>query len=388
MRLKYMHLSLFLILSLSIHGVANTNNNAKDKVKSLILQYQNIPSVHFIAEQKTFFNGPTDADKRTHENKYEYWGNAEKYRSTFSSSDTMDGEKLIDVDVAYNGEKFQRFDASSLIMNYRQEDINITPSFPHNPMIYPVIFCRPFLLSPEDKGSHLRLKDINNDTLLKSVLENCIAIDEDTAKIQTKFGNQTYIYYLYFDGGSGSLPRKIELFADNQKMLSIDFNEFFTDPKDEKINWPKSNKYTVHLKDGEIILDSNLSVFELEAKIHDGVFDLDHTKAKYIWDDDLELAVKRTMDRVPFPSLLEDTSDQQNISHEQINIAKAKNLEVNKPSEISKILVENKEISKPEDKNKSQNPNSFGGQKLLIMLLLALAIIIFVFVFWKKQRIK
>ena len=325
---------------------ANCNaTELETRMKKLEDQYRNIPPIHFEANQTITFDGP--ADKRVMKTVYTYWGQEEKYRTDFSFIDEIDPKNTKTLNFAYNGQRFQRLDLSGSILNYRKEDINITPGLPHNPMIYPLIYSRAFLLDPKIKGTHLRLKDLDSDSLWNSLLTNSKVIQHDKSngtmmvELSYKGNGDQYTYHLHFGKTPDYIPQRVDVIAKDGKTVSIvTINEFQSVESQGKISyWPKVISFQINMPDGKILLQSTVTSLELSKELPPGIFDLDFARADVVWDDDLEIALKTPRGNIPYPEML--THAEMSILNNSDPIAEAK----------EKIDEAENHKSSPHDKN-------------------------------------
>jgi hypothetical protein len=272
------------------------NRLNKDKsvaaLENLRLMYSSVNSVHIVADAKITVYGGNFAIGR---GSFEYWAEGARYRIKCSTDKQL---KLnSDVDIAYNGERFQFFDVAAGTLSYRSTDDFRSHAALPNPFFLPVDF-----LSRSDDDCRLcrlRLSDMKSDNERWS--RRAQALEK---KAERHDSNNNVVTELEMPGGttqrtpfnlritmSGpdeetAWPSQIERIDSNRRVrASVSFKDFM---ENGPLRLPRDITVTVFDEKGNLTfrLEYAVKLLEINRRLQNDVFTISFDDAESVWDSD------------------------------------------------------------------------------------------------------
>lgn len=287
------------------HNRLNKDKSVK-ALENLRRKYASVDSVHIVADAKITVYGGNFATGR---GSFEYWAEGVRYRIKCSTDKQL--KLSSDVDIAYNGERFQFFDVAAGTLSYSSiDDFRSHAALP-NPFFLPVDF-----LSRSDDDCRLcrlRLSDMKSDSERWS--RRAQALEKKAERYDT---SNNVVTELEMPGGttqktpfnlritmSGpdeetAWPSQIERIDPNRRVrASVSFKDFM---ENSPLRLPRDITVTVFDEIGNLSfrLEYAVKLLEVNRPVDNETFTLSFDNAEGVWDSDKMRFVK---ERHPNPKV-------------------------------------------------------------------------------------
>lgn len=284
------------ILCLSCCARADTLDLVFEHLRA---NYSRVPPLHFRALETTEIMW-ADGNKRS-SGRYEYWQEGNMYRVDYERRDSSLDKSSHEVQLAYDGRRTQWYDNNGNILRYQRKAYISTPSFPPNPAVYPARFCQNFI-SNYQLGRQLQVQELADESLWNSIRAHAFLSSETDPEgrimvdIECPAGSRVSLCRVWIDKDVGWMPVRVdELGKQGELLTSTRIKDWLTTNSDGKIMyWPRTIEYEEHPNPRTTVrLTSVTEELTCGGSIEPDVFQLDVTKAVLVWDDDIEMALKR-----------------------------------------------------------------------------------------------
>ena len=285
-------------------GRSNRDKSVK-ALENLRSKYASINSVHVVADAKIIVYGSNFAVGR---GSFEYWAEGSRYRVKCSTDKQL--RLNSDVDIAYNGERFQFLDRAAGTLSYGSiDDFRSHAALP-NPFFLPVDFLS---RSDDECGlCRLRLVDMksNNErwNSRAQALEVKAARHDSSNNVVTELEMPGGIVQktpfhirmtMYGRDEETAWPLQIERIDSKQRVrASVSFKDFM---KNSPISLPRDITVTVFDEKGNLTfrLEYLVKLLEINRPLKNDTFTISFDDAEGVWDSDNRRFVK---ERQPKPS--------------------------------------------------------------------------------------
>lgn len=289
----------------AIHaGLFSENQYGTDRDKSLSAlenlrqQYASINSIHIVANAKIVVYGQKFA---VGDGSFEYWAEGTRYRVKCRTDKQL--KLSSDVDIAYNGERFQFLDLASGILSYRSTDDFRSYAALPNPLFLPVDFMSHS--DDECRLCSLRLSDMkfNNERWnSRARALRVMARDYDTKDGMITdlempggtFKKTPFKLRVRMQGSDEerSLPSQIErIDSAGRVRASISFKSIV---ENDSLRLPREMLIKVFDEKGNLTfrLEYLVTLLEINQPLDKKTFTIDFDDAEGVWDSDAKKFIK------------------------------------------------------------------------------------------------
>lgn len=267
-------------------------------LENLRRKYTSVNSVHIVADAKITVYGGNFAVGR---GSFEYWAEGFRYRIKCSTDKPL---KLnSDVDIAYNGERFQFLDVAAGTLSFSStEDFRSHAALP-NPFFLPVDFLS---RSDDDCGlCKLRLSDVKSENerwsrraqALEKKAERYDSSNNLVTELEMPGGTTQKTPFnlrvtMHGPDEETAWPLQIEKIDLNRRVrASVSFKDY---QESSPLRLPRDIAVIVYDEKGNptFRLEYTVTLTEINQQLDPGIFTISFDDAEGVWDSDKMLFVK------------------------------------------------------------------------------------------------
>ncbi|HEV7798214.1 MAG TPA: hypothetical protein VGO73_08670 [Pyrinomonadaceae bacterium] len=281
-----------------------TSEKSLSSLENLRRRYAEVNSVHLVADAKIVLYGVNFAVGL---GSFEYWEQDKQYRYKCRTDRSL--KLATDVDVAYNGERFQFLDLRSGTLSYRSSDDFRSIAALPNPLFLPVEY-----LSKEDDDCglcRLRLSELKSENERWASRARALEL-----KVR-QYDSNGVITDLEMPGGTiqkhlfkirlrmkgkaeeNTWPSEIDkIDQDGHVLASVVFNNFMDN---SMLPVPRDTSITVFDDKGNLALrlEYTVKLLEINQRLQNDVFNISFDDAESVWDSDGKKFVKEKRSKAP-----------------------------------------------------------------------------------------
>ncbi len=222
---------------------------------------------------------------------FEYWWDRGRYRIECRSDPALGLAN--DVDIAYDGARYQYFERSALILSYQAGEPEQVPTALPNPWLLAFEF-----LSREGDacpGCRVRHADLADEALWRARYEPTAARAPRARELEIAAGTADHAplsYRVSLDGAGR--PRRIDrIAAAGASVFSIRVRDYIEkDAGGRALSAPKAASLRGTGADGSVWIEMQVDELTLDAPVEAARFSLDAALARSVWDGDARRFVR------------------------------------------------------------------------------------------------